>query len=205
MDLAGEKAALRQTMRRRAAELSPDYRRRASAAICQRLLALPELLAAPVVFGFFPASGEPDIAPALEALLAQGKKLALPRCLSAGVMEARQVERLTGLLPGKYGIPEPGPERPLLPWGMLSFAILPCVAADRQGGRLGHGGGYYDRFLAWAPPDMAAAVVCFSALLAEQIPMGSLDIPIPLVVTEEGVWRRGDPAGPPAEFLGPPA
>lgn len=205
MDLAGEKTALRQTMRRRAAELSPDYRRRASAAICENLLALPELLAAPVVFGFFPTPGEPDILPVLEALLAQGKELALPRCLSAGVMEARQAERLELLSPGAYGIPEPGPDRPLIPWGALSFAILPCVAADRQGGRLGHGGGYYDRFLTWAPPDLSAAVVCFSTLLAERVPMGPLDIPIPLVVTEEGVWREGTPAGPLPEFLGPPA
>ncbi|MCI8907697.1 MAG: 5-formyltetrahydrofolate cyclo-ligase [Angelakisella sp.] len=191
MDIASEKAALRQAVGRRSALLSPNYHQRASAAICKRLLALPELLAAPAVFGFFPTPGEPDITPVLEALLAQGRTLTLPRCLSSGVMEARQVERLAGLCPGKYGIPEPGPEHPLLPWGMLSFAILPCVTADRQGGRLGHGGGYYDRFLAWAPPDLNAAVVCFSALLAEKVPMGPLDIPIPLTITEEGTWREG--------------
>lgn len=191
MDIASEKATLRQAVGRQSAALSPGYRQRASAAICKRLLALPELLAAPAVFGFFPTPGEPDITPVLEALLAQGKTLTLPRCLSSGVMEARQVERLAGLCPGKYGIPEPGPEHPLLPWRMLSFAILPCVTADRQGGRLGHGGGYYDRFLAWAPPDLNAAVVCFSALLAEKVPMGPLDIPIPLTITEEGTWREG--------------
>ena len=191
MDIASEKAALRQAVGRRSALLSPNYHQRASAAICKRLLALPELLAAPAVFGFFPTPGEPDITPVLEALLAQGRTLTLPRCLSSGVMEARQVERLDQLSPGRYRIPEPGPDRPLVPWNEVAFAILPCVTADRQGGRLGHGGGYYDRFLAWAPPDLNAAVVCFSALLAEKVPMGPLDIPIPLTITEEGTWREG--------------
>ena len=80
---------------------------------------------------------------------------------------------------------------PLIPWGERSFAIVPCIAADRRGGRLGHGGGYYDRFLAWAPGDMAAAMVCFSDRLVDAVPMGELDIPVPLVVTEEGTWREG--------------
>lgn len=86
---------------------------------------------------------------------------------------------------------EPGEGAPLIPWGELSFAIVPCIAADRRGGRLGHGGGYYDRFLAWAPGDMAAAMVCFSDRLVDAVPMGELDIPVPLVVTEEGTWREG--------------
>lgn len=191
MGIPEEKAALRREIRRRSGALSPAYRQRASAAICRRLRGLPELAAAPAVFSFLPAAGEPDIRPVLEELLARGRILALPRCVSPGVMEARQVERLSGLSPGRYGIPEPGEDRPLLPPGMLSAALIPCLAADRAGGRLGHGGGYYDRFLASAPPDMAAVMVCFDALAAEGIPAGALDVPVPLLVTEEGVWRRG--------------
>ena len=189
--VAARKAALRRAMGRRARELSPDCRTRASAAICRRLLALPELEAAPVVFAFCPTPLEPDLAPVLRELLRRGRTLALPRCVSPGVMEARRVHDLSQLVPGAYGLLEPPPEAPLIPWGMLSFALVPCVAADRRGGRLGHGGGYYDRFLAWAPGDLDAALVCFSALLAEEIPMGETDVPVPLVVTEEGIWRKG--------------
>lgn len=188
--VAARKAALRRAMGRRARELSPDCRARASAAICRRLLALPELEAAPVVFGFCPAPPEPDLTPVLRELLCRGRTLALPRCVSPGVMEARRVRDLSALVPGAYGLMEPPAEAPLIPRGTISFALVPCVAADRRGGRLGHGGGYYDRFLA-APGDPAATLVCFSALLAEEIPMGETDVPVPLVVTEEGVWRKG--------------
>ncbi len=191
MNIQAAKAGLRRVMGRRARELSPEYRARASAVICRELLALPELGAAPVVFGFYPAALEPDLTPVLQELLRRGKTLALPRCVSSGVMEARQVEDLSALVPGAYGLMEPPAEAPLLPWGLLSFAAVPCVAADRQGGRLGHGGGYYDRFLTWAPGDLTAALVCFSALLEERIPMEETDFSIPLVVTEEGVWREG--------------
>ncbi len=191
MTIQAVKTALRRAMAQRARALSPDYRARASAAICRELLALPELEAAPAVFGFFPAPLEPDVAPVLRELLHRGKTLTLPRCVSPGVMEARRVRDLSALVPGAYGLMEPPADAPLIPWGMLSFALIPCVAAGRQGGRLGHGGGYYDRFLAWAPGDLAAALVCFSALVTQEIPMGELDIPVPLVVTEEGVWRKG--------------
>lgn len=191
MEIAEQKAAMRRDTKARAAALSPGYLRRASGEICRRLLLLPELAAADTVFAFYPGPGEPDILPALEELLAGGKALALPRCLSPGVMEARQVDRLAGLVPGRYGIPEPGPDRPPVPWAAVSFAVLPCVTADRSGGRLGHGGGYYDRFLAAAPRGMAAAAVCFAALMPRRVPADAHDIPVPLVVTEEGVWRAG--------------
>lgn len=190
-----QKAALREECRRRTAALSPDYRRGASAAICRHLLTLPALTTAPVVFSFLPVPGEPDITPVLEELLRRGKTLTLPRCISPGVMEARQVDRLRGLALGRYGIPAPGEDRPLVPWGMLSAAIIPCVAADRNGGRLGHGGGYYDRFLTWAPPDMTAIMVCFDALVVEQVPAAPWDIPVPVVVTEKGIWREGEKEG----------
>lgn len=188
---ADSKTTLRRAIRARAQTLTPAYRARASAGICRNLLALPELSGAAAVFGFCPAGAEPDITPVLEQVLAGGRTLALPRCLSAGVMEARRVSSLAKLTPGAYGLMEPPSGAPLAPWGLLDFAIIPCVTADLGGGRLGHGGGYYDRFLAWAPGDMTAALVCFHRLLSEAVPMDALDIPVPLVVTEEGVWREG--------------
>lgn len=194
MTVPQQKESLRQTVKARALTLSDEYVRASDAAICRVLLALQSLTAANTVFSFYPVSGEPNILPVLEALLSQGKTLALPRCTAPGVMEARQVKTLSDpaiLSPGRYGIPEPGEDCPLIPWEAFSFAILPCVTADREGNRLGHGGGYYDRFLAQAPPGMTAAVVCRTALMPERVPTQPHDIPAALVVTENGVWREG--------------
>lgn len=193
MDIQKEKSTLRRSVRERREALSPAYRQEASEVICQRLLALPEAaeLRNGAVFSFFPTKGEPQIFPVLEAFLTRGLDLALPRCTASGVMEARRVSDLSTLSPGTYGIPEPGKEAPLIPWGMFSLALIPCLAAGRDGSRLGHGGGYYDRFLTWAPPDMAAVMVCFEALAEDRLPMGPLDIPVPILVTEGGVWRKG--------------
>ena len=146
------------------------------------------------MFSFYPTAGEPDIRPVLEALLARGKTLALPRCTAPGLMEARQVADPSGLAAlslGRYGIPEPGAGCPIIPWEAFAFAILPCVAADREGNRLGHGGGYYDRFLAQAPPGMVSAVVCRAALMPSRVPVEPHDLPAALVITEDGVWRQG--------------
>lgn len=194
MTIAREKKSLRQTIKARAAALSPDAVRRSDAAICRVLLALPELTAASTIFSFHPVGPEPGILPVLETLLAQGKTLALPRCTAPGVMEARQIMSLSGPagpIPGRYGIPEPREDSPLIPWDAFSFAILPCVAADRLGNRLGHGGGYYDRFLAQAPCKMISAVVCRAALMPDSIPTLPHDLPADLVVTENGVWHHG--------------
>lgn len=194
MTIPQRKQALRRAVKARALSLSDEQLRRSDDAICWTLLALPELAAADTVFSYYPVAGEPDILPVLEELLARGKTLALPRCAAAGVMEARRVAGPSGLAdlsPGRYGIPEPGTDCPILPWEAFSLAILPCVTADRHGNRLGHGGGYYDRFLAQAPRSMLSAVVCRSVLMPRRVPTQPHDIPAALVVTEDGLWRRG--------------
>lgn len=191
MTIPLQKQALRRDVKAQAITLSEDYLRDSDAAICRVLLALSELKAANTVFAFCPVAGEPGILPVLEALLAAGKTLALPRCTAPGMMEARLVKDLKGLVPGRYGIRSPGEDCPLVPWEAFTFAILPCVAADREGNRLGHGGGYYDRFLAQAPRSMISAVVCRTALMRPMVPVEPHDIPAALVVTEDGVWRQG--------------
>jgi 5-formyltetrahydrofolate cyclo-ligase len=83
----------------------------------------------------------------LEAALAFGKQLLLPRCGPGGTMTVHPVERLEELHPGAFGILEPGPEAETAELRQLDLILIPGLAFDAQGHRLGRGKGYYDRFL----------------------------------------------------------
>ena len=105
------------------------------------------------------------------------------------MMEAREIQSKQDLVPGKYGIWEPAPHCPLVPVDEIQFALIPCVSCDITGKRLGHGGGYYDRYL--AAYSKTAALVCPAALLSDRIPVDAYDIAIPFVITESAVYRNG--------------
>ena len=99
------------------------------------------------VFCFVPLKDEPDTMPLLRLALAQGKELVVPRVLGGGAMELAVTDSLDRLKPRAYGILEPEGGRVLAALDEAALALIPCLAADRQGRRLGRGGGYYDRFL----------------------------------------------------------
>lgn len=185
------KQRLRRELCRRTGSLPPEYFQSAGALISAHLLHLPEYRLAGTVLAFAATASEPNMAPFLRQVLKDQKRLALPLCTVPGHMEARLVPALEVLRPGSYGILEPGPECPFLPPDEIAFAVIPCVACDRFGNRLGHGGGYYDRYLSlYAGP---AVLVCPEALLLPSVPTESLDRRIPLVVTEEQIFRSGVP------------
>ena len=183
-----QKAKLRKEIANAVKVLPEGYLRSAGAGIGERLAALPEYRAAKTVLAFASTALEPDIWPFLRRVLADGKRLALPVCSGPGLMEFRAVTDLDALAPGRYGILEPPAECEPVPPRAIDFAVIPCVTCNGAGDRLGHGGGYYDRFLtAYNGP---AAVVCLEALMREDIPIGPLDKPVPIVVTERDTYRR---------------
>ncbi len=185
----------KQQLRRDAAErissLPEGYLQEAGLTIARRIAALPEYARAGTVLAFAGTDREIDTLPLLRRVLADGKRLALPLCTGPGRMEARLVSDLARLRPGAYGIPAPPPEADLLPPGDIDLVVVPCVACDRTGRRLGHGGGYYDRWLAAYPGP--AVLACPQALVLDAIPQGPLDAAVPLVVTEQAVYREGRP------------
>ncbi len=186
--LTEQKAEIRKEITNNIKALQNRYLRMAGAAIGERLISLPEYQAAKTVLAFASIAAEPDMWPFLWRVPVDGKRLALPVCVGPGIMEFHAVTDLDTLTQGKYGIMEPPAECASLPPETIDFAVIPCVTCNRSGDRLGHGGGYYDRFLAvYTGP---AAVVCPEALLREDIPVGPLDRPVPIVVTENAIYRR---------------
>ena len=196
MTSAELKKAKRDVRRRILAQrdaLTPARRHELAALVTERLLALPELETAATVMAFWSFGSEVATMPLIEALLARGCVVALPRIVD-GELEPRTWlpgEPLTGT---PFGAMEPeggavlGPEA-------IDVIVTPAVAFDRDGRRVGYGGGFYDRFFTRARSDAARVGVGFGLqLVDEQLPGAGFDLRVGVVVTDsETVRCRIDP------------
>lgn len=122
-------------------------RDRQSALLCSHILTSGLFADAKVVSGYMPLAREVDVTPVLNAALAQGKVLALPRCDQPPHMTLRRVAALAELTPGPYGLLEPPADAPILAPGDVDLLLVPLEGIDERGMRLGKGGGYYDCLL----------------------------------------------------------
>jgi 5-formyltetrahydrofolate cyclo-ligase len=144
-----QKTAIRQQFRVLARSIAPEQSAAASEDLRKNLLSSPYWQQAQRILMFYPLNDEPDIAPLLEQALAAGKTIALPRYNSSlGVYEAALIRNLTeDLVPGRFGVREPSPNCPALPLNQLDLTLVPGIAFDPSGRRLGRGKGFYDRLL----------------------------------------------------------
>lgn len=186
-DLNAQKQAARRAARQQLAQISPQEFSAIGAAMWQTLQAQPAWQSAQSVFCFVGALHEPDTMPILQGALSAGKQLLVPRIAGPGQMQLVPLQSLEQLQPGTFGILEPGQALPAVPAGSgVQLAVLPCLAATRSGARLGHGGGYYDRFL--ANYSGQRLILCPEALLAQSLPTGPLDEPAQAVLTEKALY-----------------
>lgn len=186
MTVSEQKKQLRAKVRKMERELDPAYKKAADARIVERICTLPEYQGAETVFCFVGTSREIDTTALLKDILARGKKLLVPLCTGPGIMELREITSLSQLEAGAYGILEPRPDTPRVDKSEVDFSIIPCVSCDRQGHRLGQGGGYYDRFFESAT--IPSALICREALLQEYIPAEEHDVAFRKVISETAVY-----------------
>jgi len=144
-----QKTAIRQQFRVLARSIAPEQAAAASEDLRKHLLGSPYWQQAQRILMFYPLNDEPDITPLLEQALTAGKTIALPRYNSSlGVYEAALIRSLTeDLVPGRFGVREPSPNCPALPLNQLDLTLVPGIAFDASGRRLGRGKGFYDRLL----------------------------------------------------------
>ena len=186
-DLNAQKQAARRAARQQLAQISPQEFSAIGAAMWQTLQAQPAWQSAESVFCCVGALHEPDTMPILQGALSAGKQLLVPRIAGPGQMQLVPLQSLGQLQPGAFGILEPPQALPAIPAGSgVQLAVLPCLAATRGGARLGHGGGYYDRFL--ANYSGHRLILCPEALLAQSLPTGPLDEPAQAVLTEKALY-----------------
>ena len=188
MSVPEEKKKLRAELKQRIAALTPDYMEKSDREILQNIFRHPCYQTAKTIFCFVGTASEINTGPLIDQALSDGKRVAIPLCIGKGIMEAREIHSLAELHSGMMGILEPAADSTLVPPAEIDFAILPCVSCDRQGNRLGYGGGYYDRFLRQA--SFRSVLICRERLLCEQIPTEAHDIAIPVVITEAGCFSR---------------
>jgi 5-formyltetrahydrofolate cyclo-ligase len=149
VNIAEAKSAVRAEVRARLAALTTEERARGSTALCRTLLGSGLWRRSRTLLLFAPIAAEPDIAPLINAALAEGRTVALPRFHEAdGCYEAAVIRSADDLLPpARFGVREPTPRCPALPVKQLDLALVPGIAFDATGRRLGRGGGFYDRLL----------------------------------------------------------
>lgn len=185
-DGAGVKAALRDSALRARRVLSSDERDLAAHAAAERLLALPPLRRPGTVLVYAAMRDEIDPAPAFDALTGRGARLLFPRVVEGG-LEAVAATDLRTLTSGYRGIREPS--GPAVDPEQIDIVIVPGVAFDPNGGRLGHGGGHYDRLLAVVPASALRVGLAFACQMVPRVPREDHDLPVDLVVTERGLHR----------------
>ena len=175
------KDEVRGRMRRMRRALSEETQREAEEAVFARVSALSAYRHARTVMAYAAARGELPLGRILADALAAGKTLVLPRCAGDGVMHGHRVDAPDRLVKGAYGILEPGTDCPRVEPEEIDLILVPGTAFDRQGDRLGQGGGYYDRYL--AQTRAVRIGVCHDFALLDAVPTQTHDARMDGVVT----------------------
>jgi 5-formyltetrahydrofolate cyclo-ligase len=194
VEIATRKAQIRRAAlaKRRSQENKDETSRR----IAARLTGLPEYAAARTVMFYLDARDEARTRRAVEDALARGKKIVVPYCVE-GELELFHLERMDELEPGAYRILEPKAKlrdaaEKRASVAELDLIVTPGVAFDRRGGRLGNGGGYYDKLLRRARTDALLAALAFECQMFPEVPMQAHDVYMDKVVTETTVYGGGN-------------
>jgi 5-formyltetrahydrofolate cyclo-ligase len=165
--------------------------------ICEQFIAQPICRQAQTVMWYIHCRSEVRTQSALLKQLAAGKRIVIPYCTQDAQGHNKlglwRLEDFAELVPGMWGILEPPKQR----WGELGKEIapeeidcimVPGVAFDRNGGRLGNGAGYYDRLFKSVRADTALIGVCFESQLVEQVVMDFHDVAMDYVLTEKTMY-----------------
>jgi 5-formyltetrahydrofolate cyclo-ligase len=182
------KDALRAEARAFLRALPPAERAAAQADIAARVWDVPEVAAARTLLLYASLPEEVATDEIAAEARRRGITLVYPRCLPQGLMTLHAVDSASALRPGRFGIREPDVEAcPVREVGEIDVALVPGLAWDREGHRLGRGGGYYDRLL--AHPDWRGfrCGLFFAAQETPTVPHEPWDIRLDAIVTEREV------------------
>lgn len=149
--------------------------------VCSRLLSDADIIKANVILAYMPLPDEVDIQPLIESLSAANKRILLPEVVSDNEIVLREHHSKSDLKRGAFGILEPT-GKIFTDYSLLDVILVPGMAFDSKGNRLGRGKGYYDRFLAKVQAESATLPhligVCFPFQIVEEVPTNEFDHPV---------------------------
>lgn len=165
--------------------MAPSERKAASLLIIDKVCALAPYSRAKVVLTYMGFGSEIDTQCFFARIIADGKMAMLPRVdRVAQVLSLHAVARTSDLVTSKWGIQEPVVDANSVSIAAVDFVLLPGVAFDRAGRRLGYGRGYYDKLLSAADPALARVAAAFSCQIVDHVPVGPDDQNVHLIITE---------------------
>ncbi len=196
-----QKNRVRQAMRERREAMITSERLEKSRRICGHLLGL--IRDGETVLVYSSKEKEVNTGPLIGALLERGNPVVVPIIVKEDVsLRLSYLRDVSVLVPSTFGVPEPiGSEIPASP-GDVETSVLPMLGFDRNGGRIGYGAGYYDRFMA-KNPHLRKIGIAFAIQECDALPVDANDIRMDCIITEDGVvyppgggdgdQRHGDP------------
>ena len=174
------KQELRSAIRARKRAMTMEEIETRSDALCQKFLESDAYRRASTLYGYLPYNQEVRTWPILERAIADGKRVAVPK-VYGDEMKFIYLEDLTQVEKGYSGIPEPIADGPVAQ-DKTALVLMPSLAFDPQGHRIGYGGGFYDKFLS-REPEHPTLALCYEFQMVEKLETEQFDIPV-----DEVIW-----------------
>ncbi len=188
--LSAPKEAMRQAIQVKRSRLTPDWTEENSRKVVDHLRRLEPIAAAETIAAYYEKGAEVRIRPFLEERMGMGGRVCVPRHRDdAPGYEWCWVSPGDAWRDGPWKVAEPAGRQPADP-ADIQVALVPAVAVDREGRRLGHGGGHFDRLMAELTCPRIAVV--FEFQLLDEIPADTHDVPVDFIVTEKGTYPAED-------------
>lgn len=184
-----EKNALRKMYAEKRSSLDAEKKRLLDEKIIERFISLATYRYTHTLLLYYPVKGEIDVRPLITHALGSGKRVALPKCEAKdSVMHFHYINSLSELEEGRFGIMEPSEKAEMFDPKDLHgpcTVIIPALAYDKKGYRLGYGKGFYDRY--FGTSQISTVGLIYNDFLADRLPHGKYDIAVDLLVSEKGV------------------
>ena len=174
-----DKVTLRKQIREQKRAMTAEQIDASSRQLAQLFLASDYYRQAKTIYGYLPYNQEVRTVPILQQALKDGKKVAVPK-VYGDEMKFIYLEDLSKIEKGYAGIPEPIADKPVAD-DPTALVLMPGLAFDRQGHRIGYGGGFYDKFLAEEPGHPTLAL-CYGFQMVEFLPTEEFDVPVDCVL-----------------------